>query len=120
MILNNIKILPKDASSNLPTANPQKNYGDFYVPIWSFHIPNLVIVSENKCCGNHKIQVLKENFDVLPIRVTDFGYPINAMSQSNILDKELQEFFKALALFQRFFGFYLVEPFDYAIEGKVG
>src|SRR5690606_16366542 len=63
MILNNVKMIPRDPNMELPESNPQRIY-DQFEQTWEDHLPNFVIgYPEIKTCANHRMEVLLQGYD---------------------------------------------------------
>lgn len=43
MILNNVRLVPKDFEMELPEPNQEHMYNTWFEPSWEDHMPNLVI-----------------------------------------------------------------------------
>lgn len=118
MILNNVRLVPRDHEMDIPKPNPQKSYDDFE-QTWEDHIPNFVIgYPEIKTCANHRMEILVQGYDFVAWKAHD-NVPITFLTHNIPLEQPLVDFFKALALFQRTLGTNSLGIFDYYVEGKI-
>jgi len=98
-ILNLLRLFPRDPEMELPKPVSDRNYPQFD-RTWDRYDPNVVIgFPEIKTCTNHRMEVMMENYDFVACKTTEFN-TIPFINCNNSVDREIQDFFQALIIFQ--------------------